>query len=96
MAQELKDKINDTFQYVKDVASHSSLADIRKNVSDAIDGAKDLANEHIDEFQSLNSKVDPIADRLLEKAKESKYSPLYIAFLFMTGIAVGFGICSAI
>lgn len=92
MSQELKENIESAFQHVKDVASKSSLADMRKNVSDAIDGAKAAANEHIDEFQHLNSKADPVADRLLEKAKESKYSALYIAFVFALGAVCGFSI----
>lgn len=96
MTQKLKEKIDETFRYVAERANSSSIADLRSNVSEAIAGAKNAAAEHIDEFERLNSKVDPVADEFLQKAKDSKFSFLYIAFLFVTGMAVGFGICSAI
>jgi len=96
MSQELKKNIESALQHVKDIASQSSLADLRANVTAAIDGAKVAANDHIDEFQRLNSKADPVADRLLDKAKESKYSALYIAFVFALGAVGGFWLHSVI
>jgi len=89
MTQELKDKIDETFRHVADAINSSSLADLRSNVSDAIKGARNAAAEHIDEFQRLNSKVDPAADRLLSKVKESEYSAILIVFLFLCGMVAG-------
>ena len=92
MTQELKKRIEETFQHVADVANHSSLGNLRDNISGAIEGAKNAAAEHIDDFQRANAKVDPFADRLLDKAKRSEYSLLYIAFFFVSGMGAGFGL----
>jgi len=92
MSQELKKRIEGAFQNIKDTAARSSLADMRGNISAAVDGARASVNEHIDDFQRANAKVDPVADRLLTKAKESEYSVLWIAFLFLSGVGAGFGL----
>ncbi|MBS0424619.1 MAG: hypothetical protein JSR71_09410 [Proteobacteria bacterium] len=92
MTQKLKEKIEDAFQNIKDVNAQQTFGYVTEEINAAIDGAKAAVHEHIDDFQRANSAADMVSDVLLERARKSAYSTLYIVFLFLGGVAAGYGI----
>lgn len=90
--QGIKEQLAADLKKIEDAVSYSSLSNLRADLAKVVADAKDNAEKHLSALETANDKADQIIDPLIEKAQSSRYTPLYIAFLFLSGFAAGISV----
>lgn len=90
--QNIKEQFASDLKKIEDAINFSSLSNLRIDVWKAVSAAKENAEKHLNALEEANDKADQIIDPWIEKARSSRFTPLYVAFLFLTGLAVGVGV----
>lgn len=90
--QGIKVQIAADLKKIEDAINYSSLSDLRADLAKVVADTKENAEKHLNALEEANDKADQIIDPWIEKAQHSRFTPLYVAFLFLTGLAVGVGV----
>ena len=87
--QNIKEQLAADLKKIEDAVSYSSLSNLRQDLAKVVADTKQNAEKHFSAMEAANDKADQIIDPLIEKAQSSRYTPLYVAFLFLSGFAAG-------
>ena len=87
--QAIKEQLAADLKKIEDAVSYSSLSNLRGDIAKVVADTKHNAEKHFSALEAANDKADQIIDPLIEKAQASRYTPLYVAFLFLSGFAAG-------
>lgn len=87
--QNIKEQFAADLKKIEDAVSYSSLSNLREDLAKVVADTKENAEKHFSALEAANDKADQIIDPLIEKAQSSRYTPLYVAFLFLSGFAAG-------
>ncbi len=87
--QGIKEQLAADLKKIEDAVSYSSLSNLREDLAKVVADTKQNAEKHFSALETANDKADKIIDPLIEKAQGSRYTPLYVVFLFLSGFAAG-------
>lgn len=90
--EQIKQQFEADLKKIEDAISYSSLSNLRADLAKVVADTKANAEKHLSALEQANGKADQVLDPLIEQAQRSRYTPLYIAFLFLSGFAAGLGI----
>lgn len=90
--EQIKQQFEADLKKIEDAISYSSLSNLRSDLAKVVADTKANAAKHLDALEQANSKADKALDPLIEQAQRSRYTPLYVAFLFLSGVVAGIGI----
>lgn len=87
--QNIKEQIAADLKKVEDAINYSSLSNLREDLAKVVADTKQNAEKHLATLEQANDKADQIIDPWIGAAQASRYTPLYVAFLFLSGFAAG-------
>lgn len=92
MLKKIRDQIEMDLTKIHDAVSNSTSDEIVKNVKSAIAKAKINSDKQFQAAEAANASADKLLDPVIEKVKNSKYTPLIISAIFFAGLVIGVAI----
>lgn len=92
MPRDFKQQFEQALDDLRLVVSTSSMVDLKKNLEQAIVDVKQKHEQYVNAALNANDKADQVIDPLLDRARQSRYTPLLLAFIGLLCGAVGFAV----
>ena len=89
MYQELKNEFIKDLERIKEAVTSSSVVDLRERVGGVIDEVKGKAIQRINQLEVINQQADRIADPIVEKIMQSRWTAVIMISALFGGVLIG-------